>query len=987
MTDTVMRRVNRAFNRPCPGPGPRRARIGLLAAAVVFLAPAAVGAEDKGSLRTLAIVGDAIWAAGDRGTVLRSTDGGRTWASVPGAGQANIQTIIDDAGRAVLVGGRGIPGHPAGWGRGAILRSDASGSKVSSRPEATLGWLYGATVRGNVSLLLGQANPLYPGGAVRTGSGGKRWTPIDTPDRGPFRAGLFLSPQMGWGVGPAHRILSIRQLGELLVVPDRIETSAGLSAAAMGAKGRVWAVGENGTVVHSRATGESWNQPRLPLPAATVRLADFEAIAVDGERVWIGGGLLGVVLYSDNNGAQWRMRQAPGALHALLHVGQDVLLAAGPAGSIYRSRDAGESWKQVHGPARLDVLIVAAPGDRAPLAIAAVCAATGAKPGILWASLPDQDPYIPRDQPFRAAAIEAGAVEAVGLTELTSPTQGPSGREMQAEQILRFWRRQIDAPADAELALQLAAAIRLYRPRVLVLPATETGRRGPAAESALIGRIGLEALGLAGRKQDDPGLGRIGLAPFQPDRVLIGLEDNETWREPWRTNQRPVFADLVLDTSAFPAGAVSSLEMQVLQAVSVLPATGLANRPAIQPAWRQLNGKGRLRLPTAGLIPSLLRQGPIDEDRRAVADAVSIRLAVARKNTALAVGEVVAAAARAGKNDPLPADRALLLWRQLLAEGRIEPAREVLDAYLAHGQAHPLYRKINLYVLLRWYANEYRAQLGRGHRMALRPPGDLEKAVKTLGQWEHWVHLPPVAVARARILAVQGHATAARIQREQVLAGSAQPHWKRFASWSLTGHGPTGSRIAPLLELTAETTDQPGKIDGRLDEPAWTKARPLPLREPDGRAGAGGYDATVQLLRSPSALLVGLRLERTIARQWQVDLAFDADGDGVTQLILSLNTRGKLEAKVAHRFGPDLTVADSVCLVRGARSDKELTVELALPLQSLGLAPAAGASCFLQVRAVADVDPAVTRQLQPGPVGALTPEHSAYLRFSPIAKP
>lgn len=984
MTDDVTKTRNQAA---AGHPGPRQSIAGRLAAAVVLLASTVAGAGDMPrSLRALAKVGEAIWAAGDGGTVLRSSDQGRTWSAVPGAGQVNLQAIVNDSGRAVLLGGIGIPGHPAGWGRGAILRSDASGSEVSPRPDATLGWLYGAAVRGNAALVLGQATPLYPGGAARTGSGGNRWTPVDTPDRGPFRAGLFLSPQMGWGFGPGHRILSLRQLGELLVVPDRVDSSAGLSAAALGAGGRVWAVGQNGTVVHSRATGRSWNQPRLALPAATFRLADFEAIAVDGERIWIGGGLLGVILYSDNNAARWQLRPAPGAVHALLHVGRDVLLAAGPAGSIHRSDDAGKTWKQVHGPSRLDVLIVAGPGDRAPLAIAAVTAASGARPGILWASLPRQDSYVLRDQPFRAAAVAAGAVEAVGLTELTSPTQTPAGGAMNAEQILRFWRRQIDAPADAELALQLAAAIRLYRPRVLVLPATGTDRPGPAAESALIGRIGLQALALAGREQDDRDLGRIGLAPFQPDRVLIGLEGNETWREPWRKDPR-AFADLVLDTSVFPAGAASNLEMQILQAASVLPASGLPDRPAIQPAWRQHNAKGRLRLPTAGLIPSLLRQAPVDDDRRASADAVSIRMALARKNTAQAVGSVVASAARAGQDDPLPADRALLLWRQLLAEGRIEPAREVLDAYLAHGQAHPLYRKINLYVLLRWYANEYRAQLGRGHRLALRPPGDLEKAVETLGQWEHWVHLPAVAVARARILAAQGHATAAKVQREQIFAGPAPAQWKRFASWSLTGQAPAGSPVAPLLELTAETTDQPGKIDGRLDEAAWAKARPHRLRAPDGRAGPGGYDATVQLLRSPSALLVGLRLERTIAKQWQVDLAFDADGDGVTQLILSLDTRGRLQARVAHRFGPDLTVPDSVCLVRGARAEKELTVELALPLQSLGLAPAAGGSCFLQVRAVADVNPAVTRQLQPGPAGSLAPEHSAYLRYGPIAQP
>ena len=56
-----------------------------------------------------------------------------------------------------------------------------------------------------------------------------------------------------------------------------------------------------------------------------------------------------VVAHSDDAGKTWKLLPgpSPGAIHALHHAGGDVLLAAGDAGRIWRSTDAGQTWKLV----------------------------------------------------------------------------------------------------------------------------------------------------------------------------------------------------------------------------------------------------------------------------------------------------------------------------------------------------------------------------------------------------------------------------------------------------------------------------------------------------------------------------------------------------------------------------------------------------------------------------------------------------------------
>ncbi|MFW5839038.1 MAG: WD40/YVTN/BNR-like repeat-containing protein, partial [Planctomycetota bacterium] len=603
------------------------------------------------TIRALAKAGKAIYAAGDGGTVLRSSDGGASWTALSGGRGANFQAVVAEGDQAWLLGGRGIEGHPTRWGQGMLLVATAGADSVSRRKLDQAGWLYGGTLVGPLGVLLGQANPLFPGGAIRL-TQHDHLAKIDTPQQGPFLGGVFATPQTGYAVGPDLRVLDIRQLGFLLVQPERLASSSSLRTAAIGQDGRVWAAGDNGAVLHSQATGQNWTQPNLSLPMGTTRLADFSALTVDGQRIWIGGGFLGSILYSDTNGARFELRKAPGPVTALLHVEDDILIAAGPAGRIWRSDDAGRSWKQTYGPERLDVLIIATPWQRSALTAVAATHISGARAGILWTALQPDDPYVPGDQALRAAAIAAGACQVQAISEFTSPTLQGEGDRLEQADILQLWRRRIDADPTEELALQLAAAIRLYRPRVLVLPPQKGPKTGTGAEAALLGQIAIAAAELASRTTGDRNLSAIGLDPFTPDRIFWALPDNEQSARPWALPARDSRADLVIDSTKYPAELGTNLEMLALRAVSLLGDAGPVRRPSLKPAWKRLGPGGQVDLFTTGLLPARLDEKVNPPDGQAngeVADAVAVRRALLRNNLAGALGEATRQARTGGR--------------------------------------------------------------------------------------------------------------------------------------------------------------------------------------------------------------------------------------------------------------------------------------------------------------------------------------------------
>ena len=333
------------------GPAPRAAGV---ACALLLITAAATGAQSpwqvvpsgtRVSLRGLSVVDDSVaWASGQRGTILRSVDGGKSWSvdTIPGAARLDVRAV---AGRSAKVahaaatagriwrtsdGGRtwslryaaedtsvfldaivfrddqhGLAlGDPMG-GRFLLLATDDGGESwrdvsPSSRPVADSG--EAAFAASGTSLVLqGERAWLGSGGAAahvfRSLDHGRTWTASAIPLRsGGSGAGVFsvafADSLTGVAVGGDYT-LPDSAAGNAAFTRDggmtwtRASTTphgyrSGAAAIRRGGRVVVIAVGTNGTDI-SEDGGRTWH----PLDSTGFNAVQF---APGGVAIAVGGG-------------------------------------------------------------------------------------------------------------------------------------------------------------------------------------------------------------------------------------------------------------------------------------------------------------------------------------------------------------------------------------------------------------------------------------------------------------------------------------------------------------------------------------------------------------------------------------------------------------------------------------------------------------------------------------------------------------------------
>ena len=733
-------------------PAAMRYRFALLCILVLPGTPA----DGEGALRCVRKLGERCWAVGDGGTVLLSDDRGETWRAVEAGSRANFESVSSDGSSVFLFGGSGVPGHPEGFGTGAIYRTDDGGETFHPVAGPAGGWLYGGRFAGTGGGVFGQASPRAPGGIWRTATAGRMWKPVPTEGTGSLRAGAFRSIQYAYLVGGRQRIVALRGLAEPRRHPPQRAGATGLRAVAFADAETCYAVGENGIILRSRPSPVSWMPVDPALPVGTRRLADFEAVAFASPREgWIGGGLLGVVLHTTNAGATWTPLPAPvpGPIHALVHLGGGALLAAGDAGRIWRSTDAGKSWKLTHGAERTDVLFVIAPGDLSVYPAIVAHATAGCNVAVLYAATAPAHDGVPGDQPLRAAAVAAGARGVTVLGDFRSLTLAGENETLSSGQILSVWSKILDVPSRPELLRQIAAAIRLYRPRVLAVgPGPEVGR-GRLAENHLIARLGRRAAELAMSDEHLPELEKVGLPPWTVKRVFVGIASNEDWLAPWES-QPPVDlseARVRIDAAVFPRGETTSLEMLAQRAVWCVPGFGLLDRPRRYTGYTCAGERRRLGLFTTGLTKARRRLRTPGKKAVQLAGATPLRAVLITGSVATALPGLVSAA-REARDDPLGPDRLLLAWARLLDEGRFVHAEQARDAFLKHGALHPLFARMNVFALAAGVSGEWNDQRRALDARRAKHPPSLSAAVNTFATRPLWNEAPPGMMLHAKAL-------------------------------------------------------------------------------------------------------------------------------------------------------------------------------------------------------------------------------------------
>jgi len=298
--------------------------------------PAGVAAAAGASLRGVRAVSARVaWASGSAGTVLRTTDGGRSWRRlpVPDADSLDFRSVWAFDSLTAVVASAG----EAAEGQARIYRTaDGGRTWVMVRRDTTRGVFYDAVAFWDREHGLVLSDPVELGGR-------RRFVVLSTLDGG-----------RTWARTPWE--------GMPDALPGEVAFAAGNAALAVAGTTRAWFVtgGPGGArVYHTTTGGARWDVVPAPVTprsasaglfAVAFSLPTFGLAAGGDYRVPRAGG--GQFVRTEN-GRDWDRTDlnttAPGYWSGLTHVpgaGPETFVAVGGAGTAV-TRDAGRTWTVV----------------------------------------------------------------------------------------------------------------------------------------------------------------------------------------------------------------------------------------------------------------------------------------------------------------------------------------------------------------------------------------------------------------------------------------------------------------------------------------------------------------------------------------------------------------------------------------------------------------------------------------------------------------
>jgi len=307
----------------------------------------------KASLFAVASHGDSVWACGYWGTILRSSDAGKTWSQsdTPTAETLFAISFADDKS-----------GFAVG-ANGSILRSTDGGAtwtKQTVQVPDEMGGTRALDVNlfGVAALSATSAVAVGDLGTVLRTRDGATWEKLsfdattyaddNVPDR-ILNAVVFTSPTDGWIGGEFATLLRTHDGGETWTGARQISgapsdlylfnVSAGDGSAA--------AVGLAGGVLVANAEGTEWTSHSVDTTAGLF------AIAWQGQR-GVTAGDRGVLFVTSDGGATWKEPNRPKLFNWIAgttFVGEHGAIAVGEGGLILHSEDNGASWTSASAPA------------------------------------------------------------------------------------------------------------------------------------------------------------------------------------------------------------------------------------------------------------------------------------------------------------------------------------------------------------------------------------------------------------------------------------------------------------------------------------------------------------------------------------------------------------------------------------------------------------------------------------------------------------
>lgn len=312
---------------------------------------------------------DRVWAVGDQGLIVHSTDGGLTWrrqdypgnlASGPSKSpdQLNqkrslLDFLLSDA--YAVESGYGNE-TPAAVIDKKVAPDKSLPTASSSRPVVQENRLNTLERRDTPNQLSEQVNRIEKKRAATPSEKDNKQDKVDRasekqPD---LRAVFFLDDSHGWIVGDRGTILATEDGGNSWQTQTS-GTREALHAVGFGDPLRGWAVGSRGVIVHTEDGGNTW---RLQRGGTTEKLSAVSAF--DTRLVWAVGAK-GAIVHSGDGGRNW-LAQSSGSsaqLNSVSFVDSRHGWAVGAYGTIIATDDGGNHWQSQNSGTRAQLTSVA----------------------------------------------------------------------------------------------------------------------------------------------------------------------------------------------------------------------------------------------------------------------------------------------------------------------------------------------------------------------------------------------------------------------------------------------------------------------------------------------------------------------------------------------------------------------------------------------------------------------------------------------------
>jgi len=916
------------------------------------------------------------WAVGDRGTIWHTDDAGQSWRlqdSGVGCPLYSVWFVDERVGWAA--GGRSQPyGHGS---TGVLLLTTDGGHHWKVTSNLLLPTIHKIRFfdRKN-GFALGDTSAMFPSGVFVTQSGGLDWRPIHGACPTGFTSGDFVDPTTGALAGRQGTVAAVRQ-GTIDAERSPNFGLRTLRGLALLRPTWGWLVGDGGLVMLTGDLGITWQSTPGELPEGVPANFDFAALAVRGPKCWVAGSPGTRVLRTEDAGKSWTAaatgQNVP--IHAMAFVDDLRGWAVGALGTILATDDGGQTWhRQRAGGTRAAILgLFSRPGD-VPLELFVQLSGNDGYLGVV--EVLNRDDFDERAR--RGAATEDRLREAVvrlGASDAAVAWRFPSGSdalELGDRATVDDWNRANDGRGLAMLEAHLVRRIRLWRPEVIVTHGASAAGADPRRR--LIGQTVLAAV----ERAADPTsyvdqITAAGLEPWQVKKVY-GAEGAIS-DAPTSVNEAHIAERLGRSLGELSADARGLIDERFAPGPESLGFRLLVDR--IGRAGARDDFLDRIVLSPGGdarrnLIDApptdLLALGQLARRRRNVR-------AILRRSEKDPLGgrQLLAQAGELTQGmDTAGAGRVLYhLADQYRRRGQWPLAAETLETLADRYPEHPLAGEALVW-LVQYYASLEAAWRVQGaDRKTIQADG--QPAASRLAIDHATAEDRPVRAAELakrlqrtrpeRFAEPEVGFPLAVADRMRGLPGEAQRFLMRQrrrtlhdAWWSCAaGEGwltePTGQPPKPITRCTRAAAKP--KLDGRLDEPCWHRAKVASIG--GEQAGQRPRPATLKLAYDDEFLYVACQAQQEpgvdytatpgprprdaeLSGRDRVELLLDIDRDYVSYYRLSIDHRGWTQEDCwgDRSWNPTWFVA-------AAADGTTWTIEAAIPLDQLtGRYPRAG---------------------------------------------